>query len=74
MYFDKSGESTNKMVPWEDNIELKKNQKKHKMVSVNSIEIRGLEVLCVFEAKPCDCAEEQTRANDHHYREHVDID
>lgn len=36
------------------------------MVPISSIEIRGLGVLCVFEAKLCGCAEEQTEANDRH--------
>ena len=34
------------------------------MVPVSSIETRGPEVRCVFEAKLCDCADEQTEAND----------
>lgn len=34
------------------------------MVPVDSTEKGGAEVLCVFEGKPCDCAVEQTEAND----------
>lgn len=36
------------------------------MVPVDSIEKGGPEVLRVFEAKLCDCAIEQTEANDRH--------
>lgn len=39
-------------------------RKSTNMVPVSSIEIRGLEVLCVFDAKLCDCADKQTEAND----------
>lgn len=42
------------------------------MVSFSSIEARGPEVLCVFEAKVCDCADEQTEDNDR-YTEHRDL-
>lgn len=42
----------------------KSTRKSTNMVPVSSIEIRGLEVPCVFEAKLCDCADEQTEAND----------
>lgn len=42
------------------------------MVPGSSIEIRGLEVLCVFKAKLCDCADEQTEANDR-YTAHRDL-
>lgn len=50
----------------------KSTKKSTNMVPVSSIEIRGLEVLCVFEAKLCDCADEQTEANDH-YTAHRDL-
>lgn len=50
----------------------KKHQKSTNMVPVSSIEIRGPEVLCVFEAKLCDCADEQTEANDR-YTAHRDL-
>lgn len=39
-------------------------RKSTNMVPVSSIEIRGPEVRCVFEEKLCDCADEQTEAND----------
>lgn len=39
-------------------------RKSTNMVPVDSTEKGGAEVLRVFEAKPCDCAVEQTEAND----------
>ena len=42
------------------------------MVLASSTVKRGLEVQCVFEAKLCDCAEEQTEANDG-YTAHRDL-
>lgn len=48
----------------EDRAEKKNTRKSTNMVPVSSIEIRGLEVLCGFEANLCDCADEQTEAND----------
>lgn len=56
----------------EDGAEKKHQKKSTNMVPVSSIEIRGLEVLCVFEAKLCDCADEQTEANDR-YTAHRDL-
>lgn len=50
----------------------KDSRKSTNMVPVSSIEIRGLEVSCGFEAKPCDCADEQTEANDR-CRAHRDL-
>lgn len=50
----------------------KRTRKSTNMVPVGSIEKRGLEVQCVFEAKLCDCAEEQTEANDR-YTAHRDL-
>lgn len=50
----------------------KSTRKSTNMVPVSSIEIRGLEVLCVFEEKLCDCADKQTEANDH-YTAHRDL-
>lgn len=50
----------------------KSTRKSTNMVPVGSIEKRGLEVLCIFEARLCDCAEEQTEANDH-YTAHRDL-
>lgn len=50
----------------------KSTRKSTNMVPVSSIEIRGLKVLCGFEAKLCDCADEQTEANDR-YTAHRDL-
>lgn len=60
------------MAPWGRTGLKKSTRKSTNMVHVSSIEIRGLEVPCVFEAKLCDCADEQTEANDR-YTAHRDL-
>lgn len=66
MYVDKCGwinECLNKWLHGGGRAQ-KSPRKSTNMVPVSSIEIRGLGVLCVFEAKLCDCADEQTEANE----------
>lgn len=73
MYFDKCGKMNACLYKWlHGEGAEKKHQKSTNMVPVSSIEIRGLEVLCVFEAKLCGCADEQTEANDR-YTAHRDL-